>query len=98
MKTWPSKASVGNRLHQRYQEHFVGTGARVEFFLKRSVVRPENLAVYVDGVRQRVSERGAAHDYSIRGITAGYSGDRNAIRFVVAPLLNVDVIVENDAT
>lgn len=94
MRTEATKDRIAARLHQHYVEHFVGTGAQLEFFLGHTVSRVEDIAVYVDGVRQKVSISGTANDYKIRGLTAGYVGDKNAITFTVAPIVSADIIID----
>lgn len=85
---------IATRLHQHYALPFVGTGAQVEFFLTKTIARLQDVTVTVAGVRQKVSDRGTNNDYKVRGHTPGYSGDRNAIKFTVAPALNADILVD----
>lgn len=94
MKTSALSGPAGNRLHTHYSLWFVGDGATTEFRLEKTVGRVDDVAVYVDGVRQRPAEKGTAYDYSIRGLTSGYDGERNAVRLVVAPLATVDVCID----
>jgi hypothetical protein len=41
--------------------------------------------VFVNGALKRPDEPGTAHDYKLRGFTAGYDGDKNAVKFAAAP-------------
>lgn len=63
----------------------LGDGATTEFALPVTVLRAGDVQVFVNGVLQHAAEAGAAHDYAIRGITAGYLGDSNRIKFTSAP-------------
>lgn len=85
---------ISTRLHSHFRLPFKGTGAQFEFFLSKTISKLSDVSVIVDGVIQRVSDRGTANDYSVRGLTPGYPGDRNAIKLVVAPLAGVDVLVD----
>lgn len=91
MRLEGTKSQISQRLHQHYQENFKGDGVTLNFFLVHTIVRLADLTVTVDGVRQRVSDRGVANDFAVRGHTPGFNGDRNAIRFTVAPLAGVDI-------
>lgn len=89
-----SESQVATRLHQHYTFAFVGNGATVEYFLTKTISRLENVTVKVAGAQKKVSDRGTANDYSVRGLTPGYLGDRNAIKFAVAPAGGADILVE----
>lgn len=94
MKTDATPDSTNNRLHRHYQEVFNGDGATTEFRLTHTIGRLEDVAVYKAGLRMRPSTKGTANDFKVRGHTAGYDGDKNAIQFTVAPVLNAAVIVD----
>lgn len=80
--------------HRHYQEWHVGNAVQTEFFLQHTVLRHDDIAVTINGVRQRPSDKGTANDYSIRGVTPGYNGDSNAVRFAAAPTLNADIVFD----
>lgn len=93
----PKGRSAGSLLglaHRHYSVAFTGDGATDEFALPVTVLRIENVAVYVNGARKRVSERGTAYDYQVRGLTAGYEGDSNRVRLTATPGVNVPVIID----
>jgi hypothetical protein len=94
VKTDATQDKINARLHQHYTERFVGDGAKTEFLLTHTYGRPDDVCVFVNGNRMRPQDRATAHDFKVRGITAGYDGDRNAIKFTVAPVLNADVCVD----
>ncbi len=72
--------------HNHYQTMYIGDGATVEFALPTAVQRASDVTgVYVDGARKTLATPGVAHDYAIRGITSGYVGDKNRIKFAAAP-------------
>jgi len=85
MKSDATHDRASNRMHQHYQQWFTGDGAKTEFLLTRTIGRPEDVAVYVDGLRMRPKDRGTAYDFKIRGHSAGYAGEKNAITFTAAP-------------
>lgn len=80
--------------HRHYTEWFIADGVKTEFFLSHRVVRLEDIAVYVNGNRYKPDINGTAHDFKIRGITPGYPGDQNAIKFASAPIATMDVCVD----
>lgn len=89
-----SPESLLGLAHRHYSVAFTGTGTTTEYALPVTVLRLENVAVYVAGLRLRVSERGTAYDYQVRGLTAGYEGDSNRVRLTAAPALNAAVIID----
>lgn len=74
-------------------DYFVGDNATTEFFLSKTIARPEDVMVFVGGALQRPDEPGTAHDFALRGHTSGYAGDKNAVKFTAAPGTSVDVQV-----
>lgn len=70
--------------HRHYQQWETGTAA-TEYALGVTVLRLEDVWVFVDGALMRPSDRGTAHDYAVRGLTPGYEGDSNRVKFSVAP-------------
>lgn len=82
-----------SKLHSHYQQWFVGNGAQTEFRLDYRFRRPDDVAVFVNGNKMRPDIPGTAHDYKLRGITPGYSGDQNAILLASAPIVGMDVCV-----
>lgn len=93
MKSEPTKDRTAQKLHSHYAEWFTGDGAKVEFLLTRSIGRVEDVMVFVDGAIKRPDKDGTAYDYKIRGHTSGYAGDKNAIKFAVAPANTKNVAV-----
>lgn len=89
-----SREQLLGMAHKHYSVEFTGDGATREFALPVTVLRVENVAVYVAGLRRRVSRRGTAYDYQVRGLTAGYDGDSNRVRLTVAPVLNAAIIID----
>lgn len=77
--------------HRHYAAWADGDGATTEFPLPITVLRAEDVAVYVGGNLMRPSERGTAHDYAVRGLTSGYDGDSNRVRFTAAPANGADI-------
>jgi len=71
--------------HRHYQDWATGDGVTTEFPLTHTVLRGDDVFVYVSGILKRPSTRGTAYDYAIRGLTAGYAGDSNRVKFTVAP-------------
>lgn len=89
-----SQESLLGLAHRHYSVEFTGDGGTTEYALPVTVLRLENVAVYVAGLRQRVSRRGTAYDYQVRGLTAGYDGDSNRIRLTVVPPINSAIIID----
>ena len=77
--------------HKHYLQWATGDGVTTDFALTVTILRLENVRVYVGGVLMRPTDRGTAYDYAVRGLTPGYDGDSNRVRFTVAPALNADV-------
>lgn len=73
------------RVTRQYRTWATGNGATTEFALGKTVKRVEDLLVFVDGKLQRPAENGTAHQYSVRGLTPGYDGDKNMVKFTAAP-------------
>lgn len=77
--------------HRHYVQWATGDGAEDEFALEWSVARLGELSVFVNGALMRPDERGTTHDYAVRGLTPGYDGDANRVRFTVAPTAGQDI-------
>lgn len=72
--------------HRHYAPAWVvAIAAQTEFALPITVLRIEDVQVFVDGVLKQVATSAAANDYAVRGLTAGYVGDSNFIKFAAAP-------------
>lgn len=78
--------------HRHYQTPAVGDGATVEFALSHSLLRGDDLNVYVAGLLMHPAVPGAANDYAIRGLTPGYVGDSNRVKFTAAPALAAKIM------
>ena len=70
--------------HRHYAVWLTGTAA-TEYDLGKTVLRLDDVIVFVSGALKRPADRGTANDYAIRGITPGYPGDSNRVKFVAAP-------------
>ncbi len=93
MRTEATKDRAGARLHQHYQLWFVGDGATTEFRLTKTYGRFDDVMVFVNGSVKRPDVPGTAYDYRLRGLTSGYSGEKNAVSLNVAPALNQNILV-----
>ncbi len=91
-RTEGNPQEISSRLHQHYSQSAVGDGVTVEFFLTKTLGRLADLTVTVAGAQKKVSDRGVAFDYSVRGLTPGYNGSANAVKFAAAPA-NAAVII-----
>ena len=89
----PTSDRTGQRLHQHYDYWFVGDGAKTQFLLTRAFTRADDVLVFVDGAVKRPDLAGTAYDYALRGVTAGYNGDKNAVKFAVAPPNTKNVLI-----
>lgn len=83
--------TLAGMAHRHYQAWAVGDGTTTEFALPVTLQREQDLMVFVGGVLLRPASRGTGFDYRVRGLTAGYAGDANRVRFVSAPALNADI-------
>jgi hypothetical protein len=93
-RTEGNPQQVSSRLHSHFEIAFVGDGHTKEFFLTKTLGRLQDITVQVAGVRQKQADRGTPNDYSVRGLTPGYTGSANAIKFVVAPPNLADILVD----
>ena len=98
MKTEATQDRTNNRAHQHYTETFTGDGAKTVFFLAHNYATSHDVQVHVGGSRKRAAEPGTAHDYSLRGVTSGFDGDKNAIKFGAAPGNGADIVVDVTGT
>jgi len=71
--------------HRHYQSPATGDGTTVEFALPHSILRQDDVVVYVAGALMTPALQGTPNDYAVRGITPGYAGDKNRIKFTSAP-------------
>lgn len=85
MRSGLPQEQLNNLAHRRYVTWASGDGATTQFALPKNVARLDDLLVFVAGLLKRPSAQGTSHDYDVRGVTAGYSGDPNRVRFAVAP-------------
>lgn len=85
------RGQLDGMIHKHYQAWTTGNGVLTEYPLAKTVLRGDDLLVFVGGILKRPSESGVAFDYAIRGITAGYAGDSNRVKFTVAPGVGVTI-------
>lgn len=76
---------LNGMIHKHYRQLLTGDGATVEFDIGGTVRRVEDLMVFVAGLLQRAQDGATAYDYAVRGLSAGYNGDSNRIKFAAAP-------------
>lgn len=70
--------------HKHYTLWVTGTVA-TEYDIGKTILRVDDLLVFVSGALQRPALNGTANDYAVRGLTPGYGGDSNRVKFTVAP-------------
>lgn len=80
-----SPENLNTMAHRHHSSTMLANGLTREFPLPVTVLRLEDVAVSVGGVLVLVANRNAPNDYAVRGLTAGYSGDSNRVRFTVIP-------------
>lgn len=83
--------TINGMAHRHYVQWAEGDGVATEFPLEVTVLRAQDLMVYVGGVLLRPASRGTTYDYAVRGLTPGFAGDSNRVRFTVAPALGADI-------
>lgn len=89
----PDSDKTGLRLHSHYTYWFTGTGAKTEFAIPKTFSKADDVLVFVDGAVQRPDVPGTAYNYALRGVTSGYIGDKNTIKFAVAPPNTKNVLI-----
>lgn len=62
-----------------------GDGHTKEFALPITVLRTDDVQVFVNGLLQHVAAPATPNDYAVRGFTPAYAGDKNRIMFTAAP-------------
>lgn len=82
-RSWEQLLGMG---HKHHADTTTADGVKQEFPLPVTVRRLEDLVVTIGGLRLVASERGTPNDYAVRGLTAGYVGDQNRVRFTVVPV------------
>lgn len=80
-----ARDSMDGMSHRHYRPFATGDGATVEFPLPVSIKRLDDLVVHVAGVIKRPADKATAHDYKVRGLSLGYAGDSNMVKFAAAP-------------
>jgi hypothetical protein len=86
-----TQEQINNLAHRHYVAWATGDGAKTEFFLPKSVERIDDLTVTIGGAVKRPSVAGVVYDYDVRGITPGYAGESNVVRFAAAPAAAVNI-------
>lgn len=86
-----SPEQLNGMAHKHYQAWSVGDGSTTEFPLPVTIGREQDVMVFVGGALMRPASRGTGYDYEVRGLTGGWAGDTNRVRFVNAPALNADI-------
>lgn len=88
MRSGRTQEQLNTLAHRQYQAWALGDGAKTEFSLPKNVLRLDDLIVHVSGAIQQPASNGTAHAYAVRGLTPGYAGDANYVKFTAAPPLN----------
>lgn len=91
------QSEINSISHRHYHDHAEGDGVTTEFPLLRTVLREPDVAVYVSGLLKLIDLRGVVNDYAIRGLTPGYPGDSNMVKFTVPPAPNAPIIFISSA-
>jgi hypothetical protein len=91
MKSGRTQEALNALAHRHFITWLTGDGVKTEFFLPKAVQRLDDLIVSIGGAIKRPSAAGVVFDYDVRGITPGYPGERNAIRFAAAPAAGVNI-------
>lgn len=91
MRSGRTQEQLNALAHRRYVAWATGDGVKTEFPLPKSVLRLDELLVCVGGALKRPADAGVAHDYAVRGLTAGYAGDKNFVKFAAAPAAAADI-------
>ena len=86
------QSTLNGMAHRHYQAAFVADGTSTEYALPPSILRGDDLIVFSGGLHKVVSASGIANDYAIRGITAGYLGDKNRVKFTVPPVKGTHIL------
>lgn len=85
MRSGRPQDELNNMAHRRYVAWATGDAVKTEFPLPKVVARLDDLVVTVAGLVKRPDLNGAVFDYKVRGLTPGYAGDRNFVKFAAAP-------------
>lgn len=85
MRSGVPQEQLNNRVSRQYTFYATGDGVKTEFPLGKNIIRLDDLTVTVSGLDMRVSDKGIANDYKVRGLTPGYAGDANFVKFTAAP-------------
>lgn len=93
MKSDPTKDRDRAKTHQHYVEWFRGDGAKTEFRLQHHYTRFDDVEVFLNGFLFKPDVSGATEDYKLRGLTPGYAGEKNAVKFASAPANLWDIAV-----
>jgi hypothetical protein len=91
MASGRTQEQLNKVIRQQYQGWATGDGVTTEFPLPKKVGRLDDLCVIVAGLDKRPSDKGTAYDFKVRGITAGYDGDTNMVKFTAAPAAGADI-------
>lgn len=85
MKQGKTAEQINGMVHKHYRSMLAGDAATTEFDIGGTVGRVDDILVFVAGLLQRPKDGATANDYSVRGLSAGYDGDSNRIKFAAAP-------------
>jgi hypothetical protein len=91
MRSARSQEQTNARVARQYTSWATGDGVKTEFALPKTLVRPDDLAITVAGLIQRPSDASGAYDYDVRGFRPAYAGDKNMVKFTVAPAAGVHI-------
>lgn len=80
-----------HRPTRQYQAWYTGDGATTEYALPKDLLRPDDLIVTVQGLVQRPADATGAYDYDMRGFRPVFAGQKNRIKFTVAPPVGVHI-------
>lgn len=87
-----SAATLSAMAHRHFMDRATGDGVQTEFPLSHALERLDDLLVFVGGAAQLSDLNGTVNQYAVRGITPGYPGDSNFVKFHAAPGAGVAVL------
>lgn len=84
-KSGRTQEQLNNLAHRQYVAWALGDGVKTEFPLPKRILRLDDLIVSVSGSIQQPATPSVPNAYAVRGLTAGYAGDSNFVKFTAAP-------------
>lgn len=81
------------KVQRPYQRWYTADGLTTEWALPKDATRVDDVHVTVQGAAQRPADSTSGNDFEVRGFRPAYAGEKNMLKFTVAPPSGANILI-----